>query len=372
LLGELRLRRAFRYLKRGVFPPDDIVDFTCGRGEQVSAIEHKLGEVAEGASREIFVEGSYGEGKSHVLRLAEAIALTQGFAVCWVTLDGYQHAFNHPARYLHAFCENIRVKDSAERGLAALLRQWLRTGRRDELIAWANRAPSWLGWATLQLLDIDEADARLVWLNAIVESRDIVYRTGRSRMLSTVGRFAEVARLARAAGCSGVAYLFDELETVATLLGNARQRFLSYEVLNELCDSRKHAHCCFVFAGTPDFDGMIASDRYLIPRYMDEYPSGCRFIEKWRQSQLCRMPLSILGKGDMVGLYTLMRRQHEKAYGWRASDRITDGFVDQLANAAQRYGWGYREATRTFVHILELAEQHREAHAEALFPGLQL
>ena len=37
-----RLRRIFRYLKRGVFPPESVDAFTVGRGAELSEIETRL------------------------------------------------------------------------------------------------------------------------------------------------------------------------------------------------------------------------------------------------------------------------------------------------------------------------------------------
>lgn len=88
------------------------------------------------------------------------------------------------------------------------------------------------------------------------------------------------AALLRVAGFSGAVYLFDELQTVSTLLWSIRQRFLSYEFLNMLIDVRKHAHCFFGFATTPHFGMKLAFDRSQREYYSDEYPEACRSTEK--------------------------------------------------------------------------------------------
>src|ERR1700730_8106769 len=98
----VRLRRIFRHLKRGVFPPESVDAFTVGRERELVEVERRLREVSGGTTRHLFLEGQYGSGKSHVLKAIESIALREGFAVSWVILDGQNHPCNHPTRYFHS------------------------------------------------------------------------------------------------------------------------------------------------------------------------------------------------------------------------------------------------------------------------------
>ncbi len=145
------LRRSFRCLKRGVFPSASIDEFTFGREAELSFIGQQLEAAVSGLSRHVFVEGTYGLGKSHMLKAIEAMALRRGFAVAWVTLDGQNHACNHPTRYFHSLLESLRVLDSPTRGLASLVREWLRSEKRDSIDSWATVATSsWLNFSVTQ------------------------------------------------------------------------------------------------------------------------------------------------------------------------------------------------------------------------------
>jgi hypothetical protein len=56
----LKLRRVFRYLKRGVFPPEAVDAFTVGRERELVEIERCLEDVGRGTTHHLFLEGHYG------------------------------------------------------------------------------------------------------------------------------------------------------------------------------------------------------------------------------------------------------------------------------------------------------------------------
>ena len=360
-VGEMR--RVFRYLKRGVFPPDWIDEFTFGRKATLDAIDSRLEEVKCGSSRHAFVEGSYGRGKSHVLKAVESIALRKGFAVSWVTLDGMNHACNHPTRYFHSFLENLRAPQSHARGLSSLVKRWIKEDRATAVVTWARQfAPWWLGYPILQFLKCPEAieddDHNL---NSILESRDIMHRDGRLWFDRVAQRMDATADLSCVAGFSGVVYLFDELETVATLLSSVRQRLLSYEFLNLLIDGRKHPHCFFVFAATPDFDRRVRADKECQQWYTSDYPEGCRFIQKWCDSSIDLMQLRKLTRSDITDVCHRLRACHEEAFNWNVRESISDHVIDRFVHKAESLDMGIRETIKSFVHLLEVGEQHRNA-----------
>lgn len=359
-----KLRRAFRYLKRGVFPPESIDEFTFGRATELAAIEKRLDDVQGGSSRHAFVEGTYGHGKSHALKAIEAIALRKGFAVSWVTLDGQNHAFNHPTRYFHSLLENLRVPGLPTRGLSSLVRYWLRGRESSSIVTWAKETSSWLHYAVLEYQRFLNAREEPYHLDSWIESRDIANKNGKSWFNSISHRIQVTGSLLRAVGFSGVVYLFDELETVATLLWGVRQRYLSYEFLNLLIDGRKHSYCFFAFAATPDFGMKLVSDRIYQEYYASEYADGCRFIQKWHEASVDLMQLRKLNRSDVVNLCKRLRGYHEEAFMWNVNERFSDKFLEGFVNDTERLNMGIRDVIKAFVHLLEIAEQYRCADVE--------
>ncbi len=355
------LRRAFRYFKQGVFPPDSIAQFTFGRGAELKLIQARVNDVGEGSSRHVFVEGTYGRGKSHVLKALEAIALERQFAVSWLILDGHNHAFNHPARYLHSALENLRVPARSRRGLATIVTQWLRGPERDSVVAWSEGSSSSLAWSVRSLRRSLEGDSSVIGdVGYKLESRDIAAKNGRAHFSLVSQRIQDVASLVRAAGLNGVVFLFDELETVATLLFGIRQRFLAYEFLNLLVDGRRHPYCFFAFAVTPDFGNKLLSDRAHANEYAAEYSGAVRFVQKWHESSLDVVRLRKLERADFLELCGCLRNLHADAYGDSGYRRFSDKFLGRFVDNAQRNNLGVREVVRSFVHCLEVADQHRE------------
>lgn len=353
-----KYRRAFRYLKRGVFPPNDIDEFTFGRNSVLAGIEAHLGDVAGGSSRHAFIEGAYGRGKSHMLKAIEALALRNGFGVCWVTLDGQNHACNHPTRYLHSFLESLRVPNLPLRGLASLVYFWLKSEKANSLLECANQSDYWLRHPILAVKSGHASLGDMSLLSSRIEARDITYGNGKSWFHTVSHRMQFTAAILRSVGLNGVVYLFDELETVATLLPSIRQRYLSYEFLNLLIDGRKHAHCFFAFAATPDFGRRVEEDKRYHGYYSDQYADGCRFVQKWMEVSVELIQLKQLNKSDITRLCKCLRDYHQEAFSWSAGARLSDAILDSFILETERLSMGSRESVRAWVYLLEIGEQY--------------
>jgi len=304
-----------------------------------------------------------------MLKAIEAVALRKHFAVCWVTLDGRSHALNHPTSYLHTLLENLHVSNSPTRGLSLLVNDWLRGPNADSLAAWARQSN--MGWprpAIVQRERMLGTGEEPLYLGAWIESRDLMHKRGKLWFDTVSSRFQATAALLRAAGFSGVVYLFDELETVATLLTTIRQRFLSYAFLNLLIDGRKHPYCFFSFATTPVFGITITSDWRHREWYAESYADGHRFTEKWRESSIELMQLRALKRRDIIDLCKRLRDYHGDAFMWRAKERFADHFLERLVHETEGHGMGTREVVKALVHLLEIAEQHPTADINGALP----
>lgn len=354
-----QLRRAFRYLKGGVFPPDRVDEFTCGRGAEFSVIEHCLAEVKLGGARHTFLEATYGQGKSHMLKSIEAIALRMGFAVSWITLDGYNHAFNHPTRYFHALLENLRVPGVQVKGLSAIVDYWLNNDEGTALRAWSGKSDQWwLAHPIRARSDGRELSAlEASHTTTLLESRDIQHRSGKAWFDQVSDRIDDTTALCRAAGLNGLVFLFDEIETVATLLSSTRQRYLAYEFLNTLIDGRKHPNCFFVFAATPDFTSRLLEDKEHLDWYRAEYEQGCRFIQKWMESTVFALRLGNLSRKEKLRYGQFLRASHGIAYGWAPNQRLPDEVLERMIDVSSRSDMSIREVVKGLVQLLDVLQQ---------------
>ena len=86
--GGVPFRRALEALNLGVVPPDpgELIEFTIGGHETAQEVKGWLDRFPEaGLCKAVF--GNYGTGKSHFLRLVEAIALQAGWVVSLLEFD---------------------------------------------------------------------------------------------------------------------------------------------------------------------------------------------------------------------------------------------------------------------------------------------
>jgi hypothetical protein len=359
-LSREQARQAFQYLKRGVTPQEGIEYFTVGRCNELQILGGLLNETAGGASSHLFLEADYGAGKSHFLKASESAALKVGLAVSWVTIDGYNHAFNHPSRYLHSLLENLRVPTLPHRGLASLCQYWLSNGERENLFRWAVReGPSRFQQAVWSMaMGYDEDKSAALSDRSIIESRDIQFKSGRHYFSDVYARIKMVVKLCLAVGLKGCLFLFDEVECISTLLQNIRSHLISYEILCELAASRQFAHSMFIFATTPDFSRRLAEDSCMSAAYGGEYSVAVSFIDRWRRQCVNRLSLTRISRNENETLFLRLRDMHGYAYAWKPAERLADDLVRAFVEAGYRYALGEREIVKAFVNLLEVCHQH--------------
>jgi len=360
-------RQAFRYLKRGVCPPENINFFTVGLANKLNSIRGALESIRSGAikGKSYFLEAPYGYGKSHVMKVIESIALEQGFAVIQVTNDGYDRAFNHPTRYIHYLYESLSVPGLSTRGLGNMVSHLLNGPQRNSLLHWANTpGVRWgIGYHIRQMANIsDSADS--FYYKYLINSRDIQRRSGTYYYHLLYERLKTLADLCRAIGLNGLVALFDEIESIATLLRNVLSRLRSYEILGKLSDSREFPYCCFCFAVTPDFGWKIENQdypnqyRHYKDYYGGYYRDGCEFMKAWVENKPNLLQITKISTTDNVELCHKLMGLHEHAYSWSANVRISSAFIESYIDEAERHSLLERVIVRSFVNILDICQQH--------------
>jgi len=164
----------------------------------------------------------------------------------------------------------------------------------------------------------------------------------------------------RTIGLSGLVVLFDEVESIVTLLANILSRLRSYEILSKLTNHREFPYCCFFFAISPDFGHRIASwdYKYEYQRYKDYRPKGCGFMDSWVKNGLPLIQIPKINKGHNKELCSRLRGLHEHAYSWPASERVSLDFIESFIDEAEKRSLHQRDIVRSFVNILDVCQQH--------------
>lgn len=97
-------RQLFEALRMGVVPSSLLERYTVGRETEVRRVEAL---VAAGAGM-LVVEGHYGTGKTHLLSLAESMALEAGFLTSRVSFDAVEVPASNPLRIYREVIVNLK------------------------------------------------------------------------------------------------------------------------------------------------------------------------------------------------------------------------------------------------------------------------
>jgi hypothetical protein len=164
----------------------------------------------------------------------------------------------------------------------------------------------------------------------------------------------------RAIGLNGLVVLFDEVESIVTLLPNILSRLRSYEILNKLTNHREFPYCCFFFAISPDFNHRIETwdYKYEYRYYKDYRPEGCRFMDSWVKNGHSLIQVPKINKAQNRELCSKLRGLHENAYSWLAGERISPDFIESYIDETEKHSSLQRDIVRSFVNILDICQQH--------------
>ena len=86
-LQPVAARSIIEHLRRGSVPVDQVPLFTVGRERWLRIIEDDLTQyIAAGGAKVRFVNGDYGDGKTHFLSVIQHLVQQAGFAISFVVL----------------------------------------------------------------------------------------------------------------------------------------------------------------------------------------------------------------------------------------------------------------------------------------------
>src|ERR1700752_4008279 len=123
-LQPVAARSIIEHLRRGSVPVDQVTYFTVGRERWLSIIEDDLSNyIAAGGAKVRFLNGDYGDGKTHFLSVIQHIAKQAGFAVSFVVLT--REVPLHKFELVYREIVSLLSTASGTTGLRGLLTHWL-------------------------------------------------------------------------------------------------------------------------------------------------------------------------------------------------------------------------------------------------------
>lgn len=389
-LKPFQARSIIEELRKGSVPADYVPFFSVGRDNWLTFIEDDLQNyIAEGGAKVRFLQGDYGDGKTHFMSVIRHIALQQGFAVSFVVLTRDVPIHKFEAVY-QAIVQQL-LGNFAGIGVRRLLSHWLDNLASEdasitkEYIADlaetirnlpgmnVNFANALIALVSNRFLPLDEgepADDRTTqreiifhWFEAGKITKrelkpfgifEVVNKANSKQMLNSLNCFL------RYCGHQGLVLLLDELETVVAMAASIRNA--AYENVRLLIDNTEQAAYFHIFfAIIPD----VLNNEKGFKSY-DALWSRVRSIGQQKQLNyrgvlvdLHRTPLK---SDELVTLGRSLREIHQISYRWDATDSVPDNLLLDLCENQKKMGLlsEVRLYVKQVIRLLDMAEQGKD------------
>lgn len=389
-LKAFEARAIIESLRKGSVPVDYVPLFTVGREPWLRFVEEDLDQyIAEGGAKVRFINGDYGDGKTHFMSVVRHLSLQKGFAVSFVVLTRetpihkFEVVYQSIVRQLTGRFEGTgirRLVDAWADGLEADLTVQDGPPFLERLTALGealralpgmdlNFANALVGLAQNRFGVLAEGEAEEERLQA----REVLYqwleggrvskrelkpfqifetlnKTNSKRLLGSLIAFL------RHLDYQGLVLLMDELETVIAQSTSVRNA--AYENVRLLIDNTEHAQYLHIFFSIiPD---VLLSEKGF--KSYDALWSRVRSIGEGKRlnyrSVLIDLHRTPLQTEELIALGRTLRRIHEVAYRWEATD-VTDELIGNICAAQQRMGLlsEVRLFVKQVVRVLDMAEQ---------------
>ncbi len=390
-LKPFEARAIVESLRKGSVPIDYVPLFTVGRQKWLSFIEDDLENyVAEGGSKVRFINGDYGDGKTHFMSVVRHLALQQGFVVSFVVLTRevpvhkFEVIYQELVRQLCGTFEGTGIRhlvdhwvskleaDFAQKDSAAFQEKW--NGLNDTLRAlpgmdlnFANALTAFIDQKYNALADGETQEERTRNLEVLyqwfeggkITKRELkpfqifesLNKTNSKRFLTSL--IAWVRHL----DFKGFILLMDELETI--IPQSASVRNAGYENVRLLIDNTEQAQYLHIFFSIiPD---VLASEKGF--KSYDALWSRVRSVGESKRlnyrSILIDLHRTPLQTEELVKLGYALRQIHEISYRWDSKGLINDDLIKKICKAQSQMGVlsEVRLFIKQVIRYLDMAEQ---------------
>lgn len=402
-------RRIISRLKAGTTPIDCVEHLNVGNEQWYNAASELLNEIQEDKDALVrFVNGYYGDGKTHFLGMLRSIAFNKGWTVSYLTAE--DTPFNKFDVVYSELVKNLVLPPSIQlldwiafenKGASALLgavftRLYLEANRLPERsglqkqrvlealrfkaleIATMPQVSEYVGMAVKAYVEAtilgDKAKCHAIcaWLGGA----DSCPEAGLKRRIDQ--RFSRdasrsISVLAHRAGAGGVLLLFDEAERIMEQSRLVRNK--SYGIIRDLLDNADgqggmQSSILYVAAtpemftsekGFPEYDALrsrlVSSSRFAISGFID-----------WR-GVIVDLTKTPLPHDHLLRLGHRVVAIHSIARNWAPENWFVDELVNSLVAAVESSGFGVskpRLLASCMANVLEIVEQNRKCNLSDL------
>lgn len=366
-------QRVVEQLRLGIPPAGYTKHFTVGRSHEIKALETSLH--GDGAPV-LLLQANYGSGKSHLLRYIRDHALSEHFAVSFVTLDAKSGVrFNRMDQIMGAILRNIEVPPHhGPGGLAGaldLIRTACEEAREKRGGAngfWKELTNGWKWDFSERLESAPMFVALRAWCTGVKPAQDLVidwlqepenYRSQRKQLYTRLveglrahfrdprsdrqfymddalsfhpngygavwAGLRDMNDLLVQAGLRGLIVLFDEFEDVLTGLTNVQWKEAAFWNLFLFMGGKRFPGRTF-YAVTPDF-ATKCKDQLLEKGRVD--------FDYKRFDELPTFEMSPLTGTELAELAGRILSAHACAYGYRQEDVSPSQVRDLVAHLSR-------------------------------------
>lgn len=389
-------QRIVEQLRMGIPPTGYTKHFTVGRSHEIQALETSLH--GDGAPV-LLLQANYGSGKSHLLRYIRDHALSENFAVSFVTLDAKSGVrFNRMDQIMGAILRNIEIPPQhGPPGLAGaldLIRKSSDAAREKPGKTngfWKDLTNCWKWDFSEKLESAPMFVAIRAWCTGVKPAQDLVidwlqepenYRSQRKQLhtklveglrshfrdprsdkqfymdnvlsFHTDGYLAvwdglrDMNDLLVGAGLRGLIVLFDEFEDVLTGLTNVMWKEAAFWNLFLFMGGKRFPGRTF-YAVTPNF--VVKCKEQLLER-------GRVDFDYKRFDKLPTFEMSPLTKTELAELAGRILKAHACAFGYQPEDVSASQIRDLIAHLSRspvqdRARHTIREVVKLLDTILE-------------------
>jgi hypothetical protein len=389
-LEPFQARAIIEELRKGSVPVDHVPLFTVGRQNWLTFIEDDLDHyIGQGGSKVRFINGDYGDGKTHFMSVIRHLALKKGFAVSFVVLTRevpihkFETVYQTIVRQLQGDFQGIGIRNMLAAWLEKLDSTSLQ-GRTDD--ARKNRMALAEEFRNIQGMDINFANALAALVNnrfdpEVFEDKEqqdaghevllhwfeggkvtkrelkpfqiyeFLNKTNSKQFMNSLILFL------RHIGHQGLILLMDEMETVVAQSASIRNA--AYENVRLLIDNSESSQYLHIFFSIiPD---VLMSEKGF--KSYDALWSRIRSIGESGKLNYRGVLVDIhqtpLKSGELVELGGCLRTLHGISYRWEPKDMVTDELMEQICSNQKRMGVisEVRLFIKHLIHILDMAEQ---------------
>jgi hypothetical protein len=399
-LQPFQARAIIEGLRKGIVPTEYVSFFTVGRQDWLKFIEDDLDYfIANGGGKVRFINGDYGDGKTHFMSVIQQLALQKKFATSFIVLTR-----DVPIHKFEVVYQKIvtQLRGNFEgMGIRSAIKSWINEQNiieQDfEAVSSSLRQIPGIGQdffnALIGLLKIrfevfeDNSSNPADEKTENKDSEEILYQwfEGKKVLKKDLKKFnifellnktnskqflQSLVAFLKMSNHKGLVLFFDELETV--LAQGSSIRNASYENVRLLMDNTEHSkYLQLFFSLIPD---VLLSEKGF--KSYDALWSRVRMIgdldDLNYRSTLVDLHKTPLQRKELVDLGVFLRKIHEISYRWNANVLVPDDLIVDICKKQEEMGVlsEVRLFIKQMIRCLDITEQGKSLDKSSLLENL--